>query len=171
MNDDPTPDANFRPKNALELALYVPTWIAAFFLFLLMCMTFADVIMRSALNNPIESATELTRLFMAIIVFAALPLTTWKGENIIVDLMDPLFSAKLAKIRDIAIDLICGGLLLWPSYRVWQLAERARGMGDVTEYLYFPQYLTGWFIALFSALTAVTFILRGIARILGKEVA
>ena len=49
-----------------------PTHAAAAILFCLMVMTFADVILRSALNNPIESATELTRLFMAIMVFAAL---------------------------------------------------------------------------------------------------
>ena len=48
-----------------------PTWLAATVLFLLMSMTFLDVLSRSILNNPIESATELTRLFMAIMVFAA----------------------------------------------------------------------------------------------------
>ena len=60
-----------------------PIWLAAFALFLLMVMTFADVILRSAANNPIESATELTRLLMAIIVFSALPLVSWKGDHII----------------------------------------------------------------------------------------
>ena len=143
----------------------LPTWLAAATLFVLMAMTFADVILRSVANNPIESATELTRLFMAIIVFSALPMVSWKGNHIVVDLMDPLFSRILARWRDIVIDIASGVILLWPAKRVWDLAERARDFGDVTEYLGFPQFLIGWFIAFFAFATALTFIARGLTRL------
>ena len=146
----------------------LPTWLAAAVLFILMAMTFADVVMRSLFNNPIESATELTRLFMAIIVFSALPMVSWKGGNIVVDLLDPLFSRRLARLRDIAIDLICGVILFWPAIRVWELAERSRQYGDVTEYLNFPQYHVARFIAVFTLLTAATFIVRGVTRAVMK---
>ena len=143
----------------------VPSYLAITMLFFLMIMTFCDVILRSVANNPIESATELTRLSMAIMVFASLPLVTWKGQHIVVDLIDPLFSDKLARIRDIIIDLSCGILLFWPAQRVWVLAERSREFGDVTEYIGLPQYLIGWFIAAFSLLTAITFIIKAAMRI------
>tara|TARA_B100001093_G_C26608406_1_gene919035 strand:+ start:406 stop:951 length:546 start_codon:yes stop_codon:yes gene_type:complete len=142
-----------------------PTWLGAASLFILMTMTFADVILRSLFGNPIESATELTRLFMAIMVFSSLPLISWKGSHILVDLMDPLFSKKLAQRRDIAIDLICGVVLMWPALRVWQLAARARKYGDVTEYLNLPQHYVAWFIAVFTFLTAFTFLARSMTRI------
>ncbi len=142
-----------------------PTWVAAFVLFVMMGMTFLDVILRSAFDNPLEYATELTRIFMAIIVFASLPMVSWKGQHIIVDLMDPLFSMRAARVRDILIDLICGAALLWPAKRVWDLAERSRDFGDVTEYMGFPQHLIEWFIAAFTAIAAVTFIARGLLRI------
>ena len=143
----------------------LPTWLAAAVLFVLMFMTFADVVLRSVADNPIESATELTRFFMAIMVFAALPMVSWRGNHIVVDLMDPLFSRRLARLRDILIDLICGVILFWPAKRVWDLAERARDFGDVTEYLGFPQYIIGWFIAFFAFVTALVFVARGLARI------
>jgi len=143
----------------------LPVWLAASALFLLMAMTFADVILRSVASDPIESATELTRLFMAIIVFSALPMVSWKGGHVIVDLMDPLFSRRMARMRDIVVDLFCGVILLWPSRRVWDLAERARDFGDITEYLGFPQFLIGWFIAIFSLLTAIAFVARGLTRL------
>lgn len=152
-------------KSVLQRIAMAPTWLACAVLFMLMVMTFSDVILRSILNNPIESATELTRLFMAIMVFASLPLVTWKGEHIVVDLMDPLFSRALARLRDIAIDLSAGFLILWPAKRVFDLAERARDYQDVTEYLGLPQHYIGWFIAVFSTITALTFIARGVARI------
>ena len=159
-------EASLRQPSVWRYIAVLPIWLAAATLFLLMAMTFADVVLRSVFNNPIESATELTRLFMAIIVFSALPLVSWKGANIVVDLMDPLFSRRAALVRDIMIDLACGIILLWPTKRVWDLAERAREYGDVTEYLNMPQHYVGWFIAFFTAVTALTFIARGTARII-----
>ncbi len=158
-------EASFRQPSFLHYIAVIPTWVAAFFLFALMVMTFFDVILRSTINNPIESATELTRLFMAIVVFASLPMVSWKSAHIVVDLLDPIFTRKLAHIRDIAIDLVCGVVLLWPAKRVWELAERARSYGDVTEYLGFPQHVTGWFIAVFTFITAFVFLARGLVRI------
>ena len=161
-----------RPAALLRLWRVIaalPSWLAAATLFVLMVMTFLDVVLRSALNNPIESATELTRIFMAIIVFASLPQVSWNGTHIVVDLMDPLFSRPLARLRDIAIDIASGVLLFWPALRVWQLAERARSFGDVTEYLGFPQYLMGWFIALFTFVTAATLLARGLVRLVAPS--
>ena len=133
-----------------------PTWLACFALFALMLMTFIDVTLRSAMNNPLEWGTELT-------------IVSWKGSHIVVDLMDPLFSRRMALIRDILIDLISGFALLWPAKRVWDLAERARSFGDVTEYMGFPQYIPGWFIAFFTLATAIVFIVRGITRIVAPH--
>lgn len=157
--------SSLKKRTVWKIIADAPTWVAAAVLFLLMAMTFLDVLSRSILNNPIESATELTRLFMAIMVFATLPMVTWRGEHIVVDLMDPLFSRRMARLRDIAIDLICGVAILFPAKRVFDLAERARDYGDRTEYLGMPQHYTGWFIAAFAMLTALVFLARGITQI------
>lgn len=146
-----------------------PSWLAAIVLFALVWMTFFDVILRSTINNPIESATELTRLFMAIIVFSSLPVITWRGGHIVVDLLDPVFSRVLARIRDILIDLICGAVLFWPALRVWQLAERALSYGTTTEYLEIPQFYIAAFIAFSTAVTAIVFLARGITRIVAPS--
>ena len=156
---------SLRQQSMFHYIAVIPTWVAAFTLFGLMVMTFFDVILRSAFNNPIESATELTRLFMAIIVFASLPMVSWKGSHITVDLLDPFYPKWLARCRDIAIDLICGVVLFWPAKRVFELAERARSYGDVTEYIGFPQYIPGWFIAFFTLATAIAFVARGLVRL------
>ena len=51
----------------------LPMTMASVALFALMVLTFADVIMRSVFNAPIEAATELIRIGIALIVFSALP--------------------------------------------------------------------------------------------------
>lgn len=152
-----------------NFAAQFPSWLAATALFALMTMTFLDVLMRSLMNNPIEAATEMTRFLMAIIVFSSLPIVSWKGAHIVVDLMDPLFSRPMAHLRDIVIDLVSGIVLVWPAIRVWQLAERSRSYGDVTEYLEFPQFYIGWFIAAFTLVTAAVLVARGLARIFAPK--
>ncbi len=81
------------------------------------------------------------------------------------DLLDPLFSRGLARIRDVIVNLFGGALLLWPAWRVWGLADRARDRGDVTEYLNIPQFYIAYFIALMTFITALALLARGIAFI------
>ena len=148
-----------------RLTSYAPTLLAVSALFVMMIMTFADVVLRSAFNTPIEAATELTRILMAVLVFSALPVVSGRGGHIAVDLFDPFFSRTGARWRDAVISLVCGGMLWWPAGRVVVLAERARSYGDVTEYLGIPQFYIAWFIAVFTYITAGVLVLRGIALI------
>ena len=147
----------------------LPSLLAATVLFALMMMTFFDVILRSTINDPIESATELTRLFMGIMVFAALPVISWRGEHIVVDLFDPLLGEKAARVRDALINLACGALLFWPAQRVWALADRAKSYGDVTEYLHIPQFYIAYFIAISTFITALALLARGLAFLFAPQ--
>ena len=144
-----------------RIAGVAPTLLAVTALFVMMVMTFADVVLRSALDAPIEAATELTRILMAIVVFSVLPAVSGRGEHISVDLMDPVFGRRGGRWRDACIAFLCGAMLWWPAERVVVLAERARSYGDVTEYLGIPQFYIGWFIAVFAYVTAVVLIGRG----------
>lgn len=147
----------------LRNLLRLPTALAAAALFALMLMTFADVMLRSILNAPIEAGADLTRVLMAITVFSVMPVLSARGGQISVDLADGLFArAGLARWRDVLVDLACGAMLIWPAERVWVLAERSRSYGDVMEYLGMPLHYTGWFIAVMTGLTALVLILRGL---------
>lgn len=149
-------------KRAGRWLAFFPSVVAATALFSLMAMTFFDVILRSAFNDPVESATEMTRLFMAITVFSCLPVISWRGDHIVVDLLDPFFNARIGRIRDVVINVTCGVILFWPAVRVWQLAGRAREYGDVTEYLNIPQFYIAYFIAISTFLTAIALLVRGV---------
>ncbi len=143
-----------------------PTVMACVALFILMVMTFCDVILRSMFNAPIEAATELTRILMAILVFSVLPMISAGKGQIAVDLTDGLFSRlRLSRARDAIVYLVSGIMLFWPIQRVWILAERARDYGDVTEYLSIPVFYIGWFIAASTAITAVAMITTGLLHI------
>lgn len=144
----------------------LPVVVACIALFILMVMTFCDVILRSVFNSPIEAATELTRILMAILVFSVLPIISVTNGQIAVDLTDGIFHRlRLDRIRDGLIYLVSGVMLYWPVQRVWVLAERARDYGDVTEYLSIPTYIVGWFITISVAITAVSMVVTGLLHL------
>ncbi|WP_372885825.1 TRAP transporter small permease [Shimia sp.] len=144
----------------------IPVLVACAALFLLMVMTFCDVILRSLFNAPIEAATELTRILMAVLVFAVLPVISARADHIAVDLTDGFFARyRLSRLRDGLVFLGSGVMLIWPAKRVWVLAERARDYGDVTEYLSIPQFYVGWFITLFTAIAALAMIVTGLLHL------
>ncbi|TYO88578.1 TRAP transporter small permease [Oceanicella actignis] len=152
-----------------RLASLAPVAAACAALFALMLMTFADVLMRSALDDPIEAATELTRVFMAIIVFSSLPVVSARGDHISVDLLDPLFRGRARRVRDALVALACGAMLTWPAGQAWKLALRARSYGDMTEYLHIPQYLPAGFVSLMTWAAAAALIARGALLLLAPH--
>lgn len=151
-------------------AAQLPIFLASAALFALMVMTFTDVILRSVLNAPIEAATELTRMLMAIVVFAVLPVLSVRDGHIVVDLLDPLLRGSLInRLRDAVISIICGAMLILPAERVLVLAERARSYGDLTEYLNIPQFYIGWFIAIMTYITALVLLLHGVIALFAPK--
>ena len=148
----------------------LPEILAAFSLFALMSMTFADVLLRSIWNAPIEEAADITRLLMAIMVFSILPVMSARGKHIHVDLLEGVFARyNLTRIGHVTVDLFCGAILFWPASRVFDLAERSRSYGDRMEYLDIPLYYLGWFIALMTILTALALLGRGLVFLFRPE--
>lgn len=147
----------------LRLSGRLSLWLASAALFLLMLLTFCDVVLRSVFNAPIEMAADLTRMLMAIMVFAVMPLVSLRGKQISVDLLDGAFRAKgLSRVRDVLVSLFCGVVLFWPASRVYDLAERSRSYGDRTEYLDLPVHYLEWFIAAMTLLTGIALIGRAV---------
>jgi len=148
----------------------LPMIVASVALFGLMCLTFADVLMRSVFNVPIEAATELIRMGIAVIVFAALPVLSAQNSHIAVDLLDgPFRKLGLERVRDTFVALACAAMLWWPAGRIVDLAQRARSYGDVTEYLQIPTFYMAYFIAVMTYLTAIALIGRAALHIFAPQ--
>ena len=144
----------------------IPILISALALFALMLMTFADVILRSVFNAPIEAATELTRILMAVLTFSVLPMISAGNGHIAVDLTDGFFMRyRLNRLRNGIVFMGSGIALYWPVKRIWLLAERARDYGDVTEYLAIPTWLVGGFIAIATGVAALAMIVSGLLHL------
>lgn len=141
----------------------VPMGVACLTLFFLMSMTFLDVVLRSAFNAPLGAAPELTRMSVAVIVFASLPVLSGGGGHISVDLLDGVIARlRMTRIWSGLISIACGAMLWWPANRAIVLAERSRKYGDLTEFLEIPTFYLTWFITIMTFITMGVLILRGL---------
>lgn len=158
-------------KKAFHLLVQIPIWIACVALFILMVMTFSDVVLRSSFDAPIEAATELTRILVAVMVFAVMPYISVTDGQIAVDLTDSFFARlRLTRIRNGVILIASGAMLMWPVSQVWTLTERTREYGDVTQYIGFPQYLTMGFIAVGISVAAIAMLISGLLTLFAPRI-
>ena len=163
MSTPITPDRVMDYGLAISLARIFKI-VAAIALFFLMALTCVDVIGRYVFNNPLTGSTELTEFAVAIVVFAYLPVISWREEHIVVDLMDNLFSTRMQRIRSNIINIIIAVSLIFLGLRIEVLASRSLRYGQVSEYMEFPVGYIRWFIAIMCWVTAIGLMLNLLHR-------
>ncbi len=125
--------------------------ILALALFMMMIVTFVDVVGRYAFNSPLSGAKELTELLLMVVVFGAAPLVTAANEHITTTLFDEISSNSMRRSRAVSISAIsavaCGVL----SWQCWVQGHLAAGLNARTPLLDVP---TAPFIYFMSAMSA-----------------
>lgn len=134
--------------------------VAATLLFVMMGVTFVDVVGRYVFAKPLTGAFELTEVLLGLVVFAGLPIVTRRGEHVTVDLvtmrLPPLPRAALARIAALATALVLAVL-------AWRLGLQARDIsayGDATVFLGIPLGPVAGVMAALSAVGAVVALVR-----------
>lgn len=148
--------AGEKPASLFNLA-------AALCLVAILVLTTVDVFGRYALNAPVRGKTELTRVLMSMMIALAMPAAILRGHSIVVDLLDARFSPRMAALRDLLANLLCGGGLLVLAYWIRFLGLRQQRWGNVTEFLGIPLYPITFFIAAMFVVAGAMFGLRALA--------
>ena len=147
--------------------------VAACLLFLLMMVTFIDVMGRNFFNRPLTGASELTEVMLATIVFLMLPSIAVRQEHIGVDLVDML-SRRLLDVLQHLLTAIVGTILFGLiSWRLWILGNMALRYADATPSLGIPLAFVIYGMSVFGGLTALCFaalLLRKVNRPVSAEV-
>lgn len=151
-----------RPATWLAFLLNI---VAGTTLMGLMIITCIDVVGRYILNKPLTGSTELIELGLSIVVFAALPVISWRSENIVVDILDKYFSAWAHMVKNTVINLVSAGALYFIGERLLVLGARSLEYEEVSEFWHIP---TGWginFMGIMCWFTAVAMVTLGILHI------
>jgi TRAP-type C4-dicarboxylate transport system permease small subunit len=138
--------------------------IAGVVLFVLMALTFADVVGRYFFSNPIVGAFELTEMMLAALIFAALPLVTLRNEHITVDLLDPVTPDWLLHVQHVAACLAGFAFTGYLAWRLWIRAVRMDMAGETTAQLKFKLAYLTYSMSILMALTAVALLVLMLRR-------
>jgi TRAP-type transport system small permease protein len=109
--------------------------LSAVALFAIMALTFFDVIGRKAVSNSIPGSLELTELMMVVVIFAALPLVSRRGEHVEFDSLDPYLPAWLRRAQGVLVNLLCAALLLGLAWVMWNAGTQFAQNGETTAQL------------------------------------
>lgn len=126
----------------------------------LVVLTCADVVGRYLLAAPINGKTELTRMMMAVLIALVLPVVTFRGEHITVDLFDHLFRGRAEALRDLIVDCLAAGAFIVLAYWVAFRAMRLMAYGYVSDFLRLPLHPVAFLVAGLIAIAGLVLVVR-----------
>ena len=109
--------------------------LAAAALFAIMALTFLDVGGRKLLSNSIPGSLELTELLMVVVIFAALPLVSMRGEHVVFDSLDGHLPPAVRKVQRALMQAVCAVALLGLGWLMWQTGGQFLETGETTAQL------------------------------------
>jgi len=133
-------------------------------LFLMMLLTFADVVARYLVNIPIRGGFEITELTLLVLIFAGLPLVSHADEHVTMDFIDRILPVRwrVAWIR--VMHAICAAIMFFLAWQVWIKATRIASYSDTTDVLHIPVGPFVYFMAAMIALTGVVHVFKVFAK-------
>lgn len=144
-------------------------FLGAASLFTLMLVVFVDVGGRSLFSKPLPWGTELLEVVLAAMIFCIYPLLGLRGNHITVDLIS--VGPALRRVQRVlagVIGCIVFGIVTWSLARQ---AVRSTEYGDASALLQIPTGIVLWAMCVFSAATALAFILSTRRAFAGETVA
>jgi TRAP-type C4-dicarboxylate transport system permease small subunit len=141
--------------------------MAALALFTIMWLTLIDVTGRKFLDHSLPGALEITEILMVIVIFAALPLVSWRSEHVVFDSFDHLIPSWLKDVQSRLVELLSALTFAGLAWLMSQRAERFAEYGDTTVYLQFSIAPVAWLMAallLVTALVHLLFVFRPIPQ-------
>ena len=90
---------HYEEKGLVKWLAFFLEVVAAVTLLILMLLTCTDVLGRYLFDNSLDAASELTEICIAILVFAEMPIITWRGGHVVVDILDRFIGKKIPDIN------------------------------------------------------------------------
>ena len=145
-----------RPESWFEASLMAMVGAA---IFLMMAITFLDVLGRYGFNAPIPGGFELIEFLMPLSIFAGLPIITRRRAHIVVSILDRWFRGRAGAVRQVVVDAGSLAVVAFIAERMW---AQGRGLAEAqieSGYLEWPVAPAAYAISVLSAVTCVVLLL------------
>lgn len=129
--------------------------VACACLVFLMLMTFADVVGRYFLNEPITFTVEITELMMGLVIMLSLGLVTLNNGHISVDIVTRSLRPSLRAATDLIGRLCTVGFLIVITWQLYEQFLLVLGDGLFTQVVGAPVYPFVFVMAVAAAFTSL----------------
>jgi TRAP-type C4-dicarboxylate transport system permease small subunit len=124
-------------------------------LFAIMALTFFDVLGRKLASNSIPGSLELTELLMVVVIFAALPLVSERGEHVAFDSLDAYLPSAALRMQKMVVNALCGIVLILLGWLMWKTGNDFAQSGETTAQLLIPKAPFIWGMSVLCIATGV----------------
>jgi TRAP-type C4-dicarboxylate transport system permease small subunit len=138
-------------------------YVAAALLFILMIFTCVDVFGRYFFNRPVIGGFELTQIFLAVLIFAGLPLITLRNEQITVDLFDSIVPKWARGVQYAVVQLVGALITALLARQLWGRGDQLALMRDTTVEYQIPLSYVAYTMSILMGVTALVFVLMALA--------
>jgi TRAP-type C4-dicarboxylate transport system permease small subunit len=126
---------------------------ASLILFLMMLLTFVDVVARYLFNFPLRGGFEITELMLLVLIFAGLPLVSHADEHVTMDFIDRMLPEAGRRFLVRLVHAVCASVMFFLAWQVWLKAGKIAGYGDTTDVL---KITVGPFVYFMAAMILLT---------------
>jgi TRAP-type C4-dicarboxylate transport system permease small subunit len=117
--------------------------------------TIGNIVMRAAFNIALNGAIEVSTEMMPVVAFCAMPLITFYGAHIKVDLLTRHFPRMVQKALRLVNLLLIAGISLIVSYYVLEKGFQQKELGASGSSLHIPYYPFYYLISAMMLLVAL----------------
>ena len=129
--------------------------LAGVALLAIMALTFFDVGGRKLLSHSITGSLELTELLMVVVIFAAMPLVSRRGEHVVFDSLDPYLPHFVRVVQRALVQAVCAITLLGLGVLMWKTGNSFLESGETTAQLTIPKAPFIYGMSVFCFLTGL----------------
>lgn len=168
MNDSGNTGGASGERGAIRWISRWLDWSAALVLFALMLLSFGDVISREILNEPFPFTTDATRLMLAGMVYAVLPVVTRLEQHVCVDLLDRLMPSSWVRPRQSLINFFAAFMFAFMCWQIGIQAFEKLEFNDLTQFMNWGLWPIYAIMSVMSALTAVLLLVNAVLYAVGR---
>lgn len=118
--------------------LKVMEWLTALFIFLMMALTFVDVVGRYLFDAPIFGASEMIQFLLAASIFSAMGIVSARDGHIAVELFTPRLEHSFPKLQPLIVRAFSVAGLALIGFELGRIGLEALHVNHVTIVLEWP---------------------------------
>ncbi|MBS29071.1 MAG: hypothetical protein CL566_09165 [Alphaproteobacteria bacterium] len=146
-------------RAVLPRILTVLETFSAILLFVMMALTFVDVIGRYVFTAPVFGAAEMIQFLLAMTIFGGLSLINAHDSHITVELFEPWLKKRFPRLQPIAVQSFSVMVMTIIAWQLTVFAIEAHELGSFTVVLEWPLVVVAGTVAGLSIVSLLVQIL------------